>query len=189
MSKNIGRKASAQDNFTGPNPVTGVTATDVGTGRAFNNGAVTVSWTAPVGGNEPTGYKVYEGTNVVATVAFGTNTATIQGLASGSSRTFQVSSYDTYLDNNSNAVAASAVTVTTVPDAPVSPVATPGVNQNTISWTAPSNGGKAITNYYVVGNDGTSGNTASTSVPIADTANTSQYYNVYADNANGRSVA
>jgi hypothetical protein len=133
MSKNIGRKASAQDNFTGPNPVTNVTASDVGTSRAFNDGAITVSWTAPVGGNTPTGYKVYEGATVRATVPFGTNTATITGIASDSARTYLVSSYDVYLDNNSNGVASPTVTATTVPDAP-SATATAGVNQNTISW-------------------------------------------------------
>ena len=48
------------------------------------------------------------------------------------------------------------------------------------------------TNFYVLGSDSTSGNTNSGTtytVTISDTAGTSQYYNVYADNANGRSLA
>ena len=117
MSKNIGTKSSAQDNFIGPNPVTGVTAADYlngsNNGRAYNDGAITVSWSAPVAGNTPTGYKVYEAGVLRATVAFGTNTALITGLGSNTSHTYAVSSYDSYLDNSSNAVAAPAATATT----------------------------------------------------------------------------
>jgi hypothetical protein len=196
MSKHIGRKSSAQDNFVGPNPVTGVTATDylngVNNARAFNDGAITVSWSAPVAGNTPTGYKVYEAGVLRATVAYGTNTALITGLGSNTSHTYAVSSYDSYLDNSSNAVAAPAATATTVPQAPNTPTATAGVDLDTIAWTLNANGGKTVIDIYIESNEATPKNktvtTASNgSTTIANEANTAQAYRVRARNANGSS--
>jgi hypothetical protein len=197
MSKHIGRKSSAQDNFVGPNPVTGVTATDYlngsNNGRAFNDGAITVSWSAPVAGNTPTGYKVYEAGVLRATVAYGTNTALITGLLSNTSHTYAVSSYDSYLDNSSNAVAANAATATTVPQAPNTPTATAGVDLDTINWVLNANGGQTIIDIYIESNESPAKNktvtTASNgSTTIANEANTAQAYKVRARNANGSSL-
>ena len=194
MSKNIGTKSSAQDNFIGPNPVTGVTAADYlngsNNGRAYNDGAITVSWSAPVAGNTPTGYKVYEAGVLRATVAFGTNTALITGLGSNTSHTYAVSSYDSYLDNSSNAVAAPAATATTVPQTMAAPTAAAGVDLDTISWVVGDNGGKAILDVYIESNEGTPKNktvttSANGSTTIANEANTAQAYKVRARNANG----
>ena len=68
MSKNIGRRASAQDNFIGPNPPTGLTATNVGANRPFNDGRIDLAWVAPAAGNAPTSYKVFRGGTEIATV-------------------------------------------------------------------------------------------------------------------------
>jgi hypothetical protein len=191
MSKNIGRRASAQDNFIGPNAPTGLTATNhlngVNNQRPFNNGMINLAWTAPAAGNTPTQYKVFRNGTEIATVNAPTVTYSDTGLAGGTSYSYTVKavdSFNTSADSNS-----ASATATTVPAAPTSVSATAGVNANTVSWAAPSNGGTAITNYYIAGNDGTTGNSTGLSVSIADTAGTSQYYNVYADNANGRSVA
>ena len=186
INKRSGTGSSAQDNFIGPDSVTGVTASDVGTNRAYNDGAITVSWTAPAAGNTPTGYKVYESSTLITTVSYGTNTATVTGLATGSSHTYSVSAYDSY--GETGKVSASAVTVTTVPAQPGAPTASAGVDQDTVSWSAPANGGKAITNYYWTCSDGKSGNTTSTSITVSQEANTAQTYNVRADNANGSSA-
>ena len=194
MSKNIGRRSSAQDNFIGPNPVTNVTAQDylngVNNGRAFNDGAITVSWTAPAAGNTPTGYKVYEAGVLKATVPFGTNTALITGLGSNTSHTYAVSSYDLYLDNSSNAVEANAATATTVPNKPATPTAAAGVDADTVTWTVPVDGGKAIIDIYIESNEPTPKTktvttSANGSTTIANEANTSQAYKVRARNANG----
>ena len=186
INKRSGTGSSAQDNFIGPDSVTGVTASDVGTNRAYNDGAITVSWTAPAVGNTPTGYKVYESSTLITTVSYGTNTATITGLATGSSHTYSVSAYDAY--GETAKVSASAVTVTTVPAQPGAPQATAGVDQDTVTWSAPANGGKGITNYYWTCSDGKTGNTTSTSITVTQEANTAQTYNVRADNANGSSA-
>ena len=192
--KNIGRKSSAQDNFIGPNPVTNVTAADylngVNNQRAFNDGAITVSWSAPVAGNTPTGYKVYEAGVLKATVPFGTNTALITGLGSNTSHTYAVSSYDSYLDNSSNAVAANAATATTVPGTPANPTATAGVDLDTIAWVVPADGGKVIIDIYIESNEPTPKTktvttAANGSTTIANEANTAQAYKVRARNANG----
>ena len=187
MSKNIGREASAQDNFIGPIAPTGLTATNVGSGRSFNDGRIDLAWVAPTGGNAATSYKIIRGGTEIATVSAPTVTYSNTGLAGGTAYSYTVRAVDSFATSpDSNTASATA---TTIPSAPTGAAATAGVNANTVSWTAPSNGGSAITNYYVVGNDGTTGNTAGVSISIADTAGTSQYYNVYADNANGRSVA
>jgi len=84
----------------------------------------------------------------------------------------------------------SSVTATTVPATPSAPSASAIANQtnDSVSWSAPANGGKAITNYYWTSSDGKSGNTGSTSVTVAQEAGTAQTYNVRADNANGSSA-
>jgi hypothetical protein len=196
MSKNIGRRASAQDNFTGPSPVTNVTAQDylngVNNERPYNNGAITVSWSAPAAGNTPVGYKVYEDGVLRATVPFGTNTTLITGLGSNTSHTYAVSSYDLYLDNSSNAVAAPAAIATTVPQAPNTPTATAGVDLDTINWVLNANGGKTVIDIFIQSNETTpktkTVTTASNgSTTIANEANTAQAYRVRARNGNGSS--
>jgi len=194
MSKHIGRKSSAQDNFVGPNPVTGVTASNYlngsNNGRAYDDGAITVSWSAPVAGNTPTGYKVYEAGVLKATVAYGTNTALITGLGSNTTHTYSVSSYDSYLDNSSNAVAANAATATTVPATMAAPTATAGVDLDTITWVVGNNGGTAIIDIYIESNEVPAKNktvttSANGSTTIANEPNTAQAYKVRARNANG----
>jgi len=182
-----GIKSSSQDNFIGPNNVTSVTASDVGTGRAFGNGAINLSWTNPSTGNTPTGYRVYDGATLQTTIAHPTNTAQITGLSGGTSYTFTVKSYDSYKE--ASGTSAPATTATTVPATPSAPSASTvnGAAQDSVSWSAPSNGGKNITNYYWTSSDGKSGNTANTSVTVNQEAGTAQTYNVRADNANGSS--
>jgi hypothetical protein len=191
MSKNIGRRASAQDNFIGPNVPTGLTAADhlngVNNQRNFNDGMINLSWTAPAAGNAPTQYKIFRSGVEVGTVNAPTTTFSNTGLVGGTSYSYTVKAVDLY-GTSADSNTASAI-ATTKPAAPTSASATAGVNANTVQWAAPSTGGKPITNYFVQGNDGTTGNTTGLSVSIADTASTSQYYNVYADNANGRSAA
>ena len=190
MSKQSGRMSQSSNDFLAPYTPTIGTATNVGTNRPYGNGQVTVTFT-PTGPNPATsftasGYCSVHGTTHTATGP--SSPLTISGFGSGAVTTITVTATNSE-GTSAPSEASNSVTVTTVPQDPQSATATAGVNQNTISWTAPNNGGSAITNYYVVGNDGTSGNTSATSIVIADSANTSQYYNVYADNANGRSVA
>lgn len=188
-----GTKASAQDNFIGPNVVTGVTTSDVGTNRAFNDGAISVSWTNPTTGNTPTGYKIYDGATLKATITHPTNSATVGGYATGASITLSVAAYDSY--GEAAKVNGTAVTVTTVPATPSTPSAssptpsaavnTAGTTTDSVSWSAPANGGKAITQYTWTSSDGKSGTTSSTSVTVNQEGGTAQTYQVRAENANG----
>jgi hypothetical protein len=188
-----GTKASAQDNFIGPNVVTGVTTSDVGTNRAYNDGAISVSWTNPTTGNTPTGYKIYDGATLKATITHPTNSATVGGYATGASVTLSVAAYDSY--GEAAKVNGTAVTVTTVPATPSAPSAssptpsaavnTAGSTTDSVSWSAPANGGKAITQYTWTSSDGKSGTTSSTSVTVNQEGGTAQTYQVRAENANG----
>jgi hypothetical protein len=69
------------------------------------------------------------------------------------------------------------------------PTATAGVNKDTLSWTAPADGGKAISTYRWTSSDSKTGTTTATSgVEVTQEANTAQTYQVRAENANGVGV-
>ena len=188
MSKNIGRNSSAQDNFIGPNPVTSLTATNVPTDRPFNDGRIDLSWTNPTTGNTPGGYKVFRGGTEIATVAHPSNTYSNTGLASNTLYSYTVTAYDAYGSSTTSNTA--SATATTVPATMSQPSATAGVNLDTISWTAPSDGGSGIIDYYIESNESpvkpkTVTQSGSGSTTIANEPNTTQAYRVRARNANG----
>lgn len=184
-----GIKSSAQDNFIAPDAPTGVSATDVGTGRAFNNGAATVTFSAPTTGNT-VGITSYTATSSPGgyTASGASSPLTVTGLQSNTAYTFTVTATNAY-GTSSSSSASSSITATTVPATPSAPTVSSVSNESTdvVSWTAPATGGKAITTYYWSSSDGKSGSTASTSVNVAQEAGTAQTYNVYAANANGNS--
>jgi len=182
-----GTKSSAQDNFIGPNNVSGVSASNVPSGRAYNDGRIDVSWTNPTTGNTPTGYKVYDSSTLLATISHPTSSATVTGLSSNTSYTLTVKAYDSYAE--ASGVSADAVTVTTVPAAPSAPsVSSPSAGNDSVSWSAPADGGSAITGYTWESNDSKSGTTSSTSVTVSQEQGTTQKYRVKATNANGDSA-
>ena len=196
-SKRAGKHSLQQnDNLFPAAPLIG-TATDVGTNRAYNNGAASVTFTAQ-GPNAATSYTVtsspggYTGTGSSSPV-------TVTGLQSNTSYTFTVKASNSYGDSDSSS-ASNSITATTVPAAPAAPTATSptgssdGVNQagtttDSLSWTEPANGGKAITGYYWQSNDNKGGFVGNvTSITgIAQEGSTSQAYRIYAINANGNS--
>ena len=161
-------------------------ATDVGTNRPYNNGAATVTFTA-----DPT----YAADSFTVTSTPGSYTAsgssspiTVTGLQSDTSYTFTVTATNAY-GTSSASSASNSITATTVPDAPAKPTASsPNADQDEVSWSAPANGGSAITNYHWEADDGKSGDTGTTtSVTVGQEAGTAQSYRVYATNANGNS--
>jgi len=187
QNKRAGRKSLAQNDFLGPHTPTGVSATDVGTNRAFNDGAAIVSFTPAATGPAATLFVVVASTGPTATGA--SSPITITGLSIGST-TFVVKAMNAAGDS-ANSSASTAISITTLPDKPTSVSASsPGNNYDTVSWSPPTNnGGKAITNYYITSSDGKTANTTNTSININQEGGTSQTYTVYADNANGRSQA
>ena len=170
------------------------TATNVGTSRPFNNGAISVAFTAPSdnGGSAVTSYTVsaYCSVHAVTHTATGASSPlVITGFGSGVVTTATVKATNV---NGSSAAspASSSVTITTVPATMSAPGATAGVDLDTISWTAPSNGGTAIIDYYIESNDSknkTVTQADSGSTTLAQEANTAQQYRVRARNANGSS--
>lgn len=135
---------------TAPGVPTGIVAS-AGVGQA------TVSWTAPVDGGSPiTSYTLTPyigGTAQTPTTISGTppaTTATVTGLNAGTGYTFTVAATNA-IGSGSPSAPSNSVTPTapTAPAAPTGVAATPGNARVTVTWTAPSNGGSAITSYTV----------------------------------------
>jgi hypothetical protein len=184
--KRLGKRSQAANDFLEPKQPTITSATDVGTGRPYNNGAATVSFSLP--GNSPaaTSYTVTSSPGGF-TATGASSPLTVQGLLSGTAYTFTVRASNASGTSVASAASAS-VTATTVPNTPSAPSASsPNAGQDNVSWSAPANGGKGITNYRWTASDGKAGDTASTSVVVGQEMGTAQTYTVYATNANGNS--
>jgi hypothetical protein len=172
---------------TVPQAPSGVSASDVGTSRPYNNGAATVSFTAgATGGKAVSTYTATASSGGYS--ASGSSPITVTGLQSATAYTFTV----TATNANGTSIASSAssqITATTVPATPNAPSASsPNAGQDVVSWSAPANGGKSITNYHWESTDSKSGDTGtSTSVTVNQEQGTAQQYRVYATNGNGNS--
>ena len=177
--------------FDIPDTPTIGTATDVGTSRAFNNGAATVSITGNAATGGPvTGYTVTSSPD--SFTGSGTSPVTVTGLSSGTSYTFTAKATNTS-GSSPATTATSAITATTVPQAPTIGTFTDGGTgtTGTLSFTAGASGGKSITGYKV-STDGTTYTTVSgTTSPLSLTGLTPATYTFYlkATNANGDSSA
>jgi hypothetical protein len=166
-----------------------VSATNVGTSRAYNNGAATVSFSSPTGGR-PSSYSITT-TPTTSTTTATTSPATITGLSSATSYTATVT------PSNISATGAStttdAFTATTVPQAPTIGTFTDGGDgaSGTLSFTAGATGGSSITGYKY-STDGTNYSSASgTTSPLTISGLSVGSYTFYlkATNANGDSAA
>jgi hypothetical protein len=148
-----------------------VPAAPTGVNATAGNGSAVVSWTAPSnGGMAITSYTVtpYIGSTAQTPVTVNgsppATSTTVPGLTNGTSYTFTV-----YATNSVGSGPASAASNAVTPTAPTAPGAPTGVNATAgngsavVSWTAPSNGGMAITSYTVTPYIGS---TAQTSVPV-----------------------
>jgi hypothetical protein len=184
-NKKVGKKSLAQNDHLFPAaPLIG-TATNVGTSRAYNNGAATVTFTHQ-GPNAATEYKVTASPGGYYAKA-SSSPITVEGLQSNTAYTFTVTGSNTYGEGPASS-ASGSITATTVPATPSAPSAsTPSAGVDRVSWTAPANGGSVITGYTWASSDGKSGSTSSTSVDVNQEQGTAQTYTVYATNANGNS--
>lgn len=184
-NKRVGKKSLAQNDHLFPAaPLIG-SATNIGTSRPYNNGAASVTFTAQ-GPNAATSYTAMSSPGGY-TATGSSSPLTVEGLQSATSYTFTVTASNAYGTGPASS-ASGSVTATTVPATPSAPSAsTPSAGVDRVTWTAPANGGSAITNYYWVASDGKTGNTSSTSVDIGQEQGSAQTYTVRADNANGSS--
>ena len=190
VNKRAGKKSLAQNDFLEPFAPINVTATDVGTDRPFNSGAASVAFELPANSPAATSFTAsgYCSTHLVNHTATGSSSPlVVEGFGSNISVVFTVTANN--LSGTSPVSADSApITITTVPATMSAPTASAGVNQDTVSWTAPASGGKAISLYRWTSSDGKTGTTASTSVVVTQEGGTAQTYQVRAENANGAGV-
>lgn len=164
------------------------TATDTPSGRPYNNGLASVTFTAgATGGKTISGY-----TMLSSGAQTGTGSAspvTVANLMSATAYTFTVKATNANGDSAYSS-ASNQITVTTVPAQVGTPSAsTPAAGVDRLTWTAPANGGSAITTYNWAASDGKSGSTGSTSIDISQEQGSAQTYTVTAVNANGSAPA
>jgi hypothetical protein len=181
--------------MTGVTPIADVpdaptigTATDVGTARPYNNGAATVTYTSAATGGTVTTFTTTSTPG--SFTATGASPVTVTGLQSATSYTFAVAAANANGTKTSGST--SAITATTVPDAPT--IGTPTVatgqsytgNANvSVPFTAPATGGKAISTYTVTSSSGGTATGSSSPISISDAVGTARTYTVTATNANG----
>ena len=195
MSKQAGRMSQGANDFLAPYVPTIGTATDVGTGRAYNNGAATVTFTAS-GPNAADSFTVYAVEDPTKTVSGASSPLTVTGLLSGTNYTFKVYGTNTAGGRGSDSSASNQITATTVPDAPVIGVPTNNCasrlynnGQVSIAFTAGATGGKTISGYTALASGAQTGTGASSPVIVTGLlSNTGYTFQVKSTNANGDSV-
>jgi hypothetical protein len=173
-----------------PGTPTGVTATNQGTGRAYNNGQMSVAFTPNTSAGYPSSFIVTPSPSTSPTTFTGTSSpVTVTGLASSTQYTYTVQATSAY-GTSSASTASSGVTATTVPQAP-SLTAAAGDTQATITITPGATGGSAITQYSITSNPATTTQTtANTTYTFTGLTNGTTYtFTATATNANGTSAA
>ncbi|HZG92302.1 MAG TPA: fibronectin type III domain-containing protein, partial [Pseudonocardia sp.] len=158
--------------------------------------SATLTWAAPANNGSPiTGYVVTPYLDGVAqapqTFDASTTTRTFTGLTAGGSYTFAVAATNAYGTSAASARSA-AVVPYALPAAPVITAATAGSQSAVLSWSAPNNGGSAITGYVVTPYIGavaqtpqTFTGTATTATVTGLTAGTAYTFRVAAQNLAG----
>lgn len=161
---------------------------------------VSLSWNAPnVNGSAITSYTYQFSTNGGTTWSSGVNTgststsATVTGLTANTTYVFRVAATNG-AGLGSYSTASNSVVPYNVPAAPTSVTGMAGKLLGTVSWTAPSSNGSAITNYrYQISTDGgstwtpaSSTSSTATSLEVSNlNAGTSYVFRVAAENVAG----
>ena len=173
-----------------PGKPTSASAVDIGTGRAYNNGAATVAFTASDSGGIADYYEVVSSPGAIsASGAF--SPIIVTGLESGIEYSFAIRSTNA-AGNSAFSNSSNSITATTVPQAPTINSATAGVGLVTVAYDANGTGGKSITNFTATSNPSSITSSASaSSITFVDTLvnGTSYTFTITATNANGTSVA
>jgi hypothetical protein len=171
-----------------------VSATNVGTSQAYNNGAATVAFSNPTGGR-PTSYSITTNPATATTTAT-SSPVTLTGLSSATSYTVAVAASNS-VNGSSASTTSSSITATTVPQAPTVGTPTNATGQAygatasiSVPFTAGATGGSSITGYTVTSSSGNTGTGATSPITVAsETISVAKTYTVTAANANGASTA
>jgi hypothetical protein len=171
-----------------PQAPTGISATDTGTNRAYNNGSASVYFTPPIEGEVPTSYRVLSTPGSIVETGT-TSPIVITGLQSNTQYTFVVNSVNS-VGLSEDSISSNLITATTVPQAPTITSVTHGFEKVSVAFTTNGTGGKAITSYNAIPNTGSSQSGGSSPINVTSlTAGTSYTFTVTATNANGVSAA
>lgn len=163
------------------------TATDVGTGRAYNNGAATVSFTPGAGATATSFTATSSPGGFTATGA--SSPLTVAGLQSSTSYTFTVTATNA-AGTSAASSASNSITATTVPQAPTIGSATAGSGSATVTYTAGATGGKTVSTYTATSSPGSFTGTGASPITVSGLTNGTAYtFTVTATNANGTSNA
>jgi hypothetical protein len=178
---------------TAPAAPTIGTATNVGTGRAYNNGAATVTFTAPTytGRSAITSYTATSSPGGF-TASGATSPLTVTGLQSSVSYTFTVTATNAAGLTSAASSASNSITATTVPQAPTIGTASDGGTGTTatVTYTAGATGGAAVSVYTATSSPGSITGTGASPITISGlTTGTAYTFTVTATNANGTSAA
>lgn len=163
------------------------TATNVGTGRAFNNGAATVTFTPGAGATATSFTATSSPGGFTATGA--SSPLTVAGLQSSVSYTFTVTATNA-AGTSAASAASNSITATTVPQAPTIGTATAGEGSATVAYTAGATGGATITTFTATSSPGSITGTGASPIAVSGLTNGTAYtFTVTATNANGTSAA
>ncbi len=133
---------------TVPDAPTGVSATP-GNAEAIVSGRL-----RPNGGSAITSYTVTASPGGAFATTAGATSAAVTNLSNGVSYTFTVTATNSVGAGPASDPSAAVIPNPTVPDAPTGVNAVAGDGQATVSWTAPDDGGSAITGYTVTTSPG-----------------------------------
>jgi hypothetical protein len=174
--------------LTKPGAPTAVSALDVGTGRAYNNGAANVTFTPSVSGDSATSFTVVS-TPGSYTAIGASSPITVTGLQSNIGYTFAVTATNS-AGSSAPSSSSSLITATTVPQAPTINSVTGKSAKVDVDFTNGETGGKSISTFTVTRSSG--GTTTGASSPISVTSltgGTSYTFTMTATNANGTSIS
>jgi hypothetical protein len=173
-----------------PSAPTSLVATNQGTGRSFNNGQASVTFTPNSNGGAPSSFIITPSpATSPATFTVTSSPATITGLSSSTQYTYTATAVGSY-GTSSASSASSGVTATTVPQEPSLVATALDSTSASIAITPGATGGSAITQYSIVSNPITTTQTTSSSPYTFTGLTVGNYYTftAYASNALGNSL-
>ena len=177
--------------FLNPLAPTIGTATNVGTSRAYNNGAATVAFTAAATGSPATSFTATSSPGGY-TATGASSPLTVTGLQSNTAYTFIVYGSNS-VGPSANSSASNSITATTVAQAPtVGTISsnTGAVGRMNVPYTANATGGAAISTFTATSSPGSITGTGSSPIVVTGlNPGTSYTFTVTATNANGTSTA